>query len=142
MTTSPPPVRPWVDVLFGLLLLAFQGAIALLTAVMMGLRQWGAASGPPRPGPPPMDWVPVLAFGAVAGVASLLAYGMMRGGWRWSAGGQFLAAGLLGIAMVTFGVQEWSRAHPAAPNPEVSPASSSPRCVCTSGGGPCECPGG
>ncbi|WP_405856749.1 DUF6234 family protein [Streptomyces sp. NBC_00090] len=142
MTTSPQPVRPWADFLIGLLLLALQGAIALWTAIVMGLRQWSAGSGPPRSGPPPMDWVPVLAFGTVAGVASLLAYGMMRGGRRWSAGGQFLAAGLLGIATLTFGVQEWSRSHPAPPKPEVSPTSYEARCVCRSGGGPCECPGG
>ncbi|MFD0153213.1 DUF6234 family protein [Streptomyces sp. NPDC055721] len=142
MTTSAPPVRTGGDILFGLLLLVLEGVLVLIAAFTLGMRRWAEAYDPLPSAPPPMDWAPVLTFGAITGVVLLLAWAMLRGGWSWTAGGQFLAAALLGIGTLTFGIQEWSRAHPAHPRPEVSPTSSESRCVCTSGGRPCECPGG
>ncbi|MFE1903613.1 DUF6234 family protein, partial [Streptomyces gardneri] len=113
MTTSPPPVRPAGDALFGILLLVLEGVLVLIAAFTLGMRGWAASYDPRPAGPPPMDWVPVLVFGAITGGALLLAWSMLRGGWPWTAGGQFLAAALLGIGTLVFGIQEWARAHPA-----------------------------
>ncbi|MDV5147809.1 DUF6234 family protein [Streptomyces sp. SBC-4] len=142
MTTSPPPVRTAGDILFGILILTLEGVLVLVAAFTLGMRGWAESYGPHPAGPPPMDWAPVLVFGAMTGVVLLLAWAMLRGGWSWTAAGQFLAAALLGIGTLTFGIQEWARAHPAPPQPAVSPTPGEARCVCRSGGGPCECPGG
>ncbi|MFD8975110.1 DUF6234 family protein [Streptomyces sp. NPDC059593] len=143
MPTSAPPVRPWADFLSGLLILVLEAVLAAIAAFTLGMRRWAEGYDPQPSAPPPMDWVPVLVFGAITAGVLLLAWMSVRSHWPWTAGGQFLAAALLGIATLTFGIQEWARAHPAAhPHSEVSPTSSGSRCVCTSGGGPCECPGG
>ncbi|MEU3691601.1 DUF6234 family protein [Streptomyces narbonensis] len=144
MTTSPPPppVRPAGDALFGVLLVALDGVLVLIAAFTLGMRGWAASYDPRPAGPPPMDWVPVLVFGAITAGVLLLAWAMLRGGRPWTAGGQFLAAALLGIGTLAFGIQEWARAHPAPPGTTAPADPSGTRCVCRSGGGPCECPGG
>ncbi|MCX5392630.1 DUF6234 family protein [Streptomyces sp. NBC_00094] len=142
MPTSPPPVRPWADFLSGLLLLVLETVLAAIAAFTLGMRRWAESYDPQPSAPPPMDWVPVLVFGGITGGVLLLAWVSVRSRWPWTAGGQFLAAALLGIATLTFGTQEWARSHPAPPGPTVSPTPGEARCVCRSGGGPCECPGG
>ncbi|MFB7371783.1 DUF6234 family protein [Streptomyces sp. NPDC056222] len=114
MDTSSPPVRTGADVACGLLLLVLDGVISLCAAVFLALRGW---SGPPDPrssAPPPMDWTPVITFGVITGVVLLIAWAMLRGGWAWTAGGQFLAAGLLCLVTLLIAAEEWTTAHPGA----------------------------
>ncbi|MEU5215596.1 DUF6234 family protein [Streptomyces sp. NPDC020807] len=138
-TTPRPRVRTVHDVLLALALLLLDAGFVLFAAFSLLMRGWGSTLDQPRTGPPPMDWVPVLTFGAIAAGIALLAYALYRGGWSWAPGGQFAAALLLGLATVAGGTEEWTRSHPAPP---PAPAPAEQRCVCTSGGGPCECPGG
>ncbi|MFB7516936.1 DUF6234 family protein [Streptomyces sp. NPDC056144] len=138
-TTPRPRVRTAHDVLFALALLLLDGVLALITLFMLGLRAWTSVHERVDTWPPPMDWIPVLLFVTMTAGLLLLAFALRRGGWPWSAGAQFLAAGLLAVATVAVGTEEWTRSHPAPPS---APAPAEQRCVCTSGGGPCECPGG
>ncbi|MCT4355751.1 DUF6234 family protein [Streptomyces sp. Je 1-79] len=132
MTPSTPPVRTGADIATGLLFLALEVGLALGGAVFLAMRKWGGAAPDPRSAAPPaMDWVPVITFGVITGAVLLLACAMLRGGWVWTAGGQFLAAALLGLVTLLIAAEEWSLAHPApasAPAASGQPAASeSPR---------------
>ncbi|MEU9862635.1 DUF6234 family protein [Streptomyces sp. NPDC047971] len=123
MTASRPPVRTGADIGTGVLFLFLQCALALVAAVLLATRKLGhGRPGAASSGPPPMDWVPVIVFGVITGVTLLLAVAMLRGGWAWTAGGQFLAAGLLGLATLLIAAEEWSYAHPDPAPPASAPA--------------------
>ncbi|MGW2016131.1 DUF6234 family protein [Streptomyces sp. NPDC001927] len=126
MTTSRRPVRTGVDIATGVVFLVLECVLAFAAAVFLAARKLGAGRLDPATPEPPMDWVPVIVFGVVTGAALLLAVAMLRGGWVWTAGGQFLAMGLLGLATLLIAAEEWSYAHPdpePAPNPISAPAS-------------------
>ncbi|MFD3944229.1 DUF6234 family protein [Streptomyces sp. NPDC058579] len=123
MTTSRRQVRTGADIATGVAFLALQCVLALAAAVFLAMRKLGSGRpGPASSGPPPMDWVPVIVFGTVTGAALLLAVAMLRGGWVWTAGGQFLAMGLLGLATLLIAAEEWTYAHPD-PAPASTPVS-------------------
>ncbi|WP_329117071.1 DUF6234 family protein [Streptomyces sp. NBC_01353] len=126
MNTSSPPVRTGADVACGLLLLVLDGAISLCAALFLALRGWSGAPDPQGSAPPPMDWAPVITFGVITGAVLLIAWAMLRGGWVWTAGGQFLAAGLLTLVTLLIAAEEWTTAHPAAADTPASAASPLP----------------
>ncbi len=139
MAITPRPRQRTVhDVLLALGLLLLDAGFVLFAVFTLLFRSWGSRYDPERPGPPPMDWAPVLTFGAITAGILLLAFALWRGGWSWAPGSQFAAALLLAFLTVHGATEEWARSHPAPP--PAAPVEG--RCVCTSGGGPCECPGG
>ncbi|WP_143202887.1 DUF6234 family protein [Streptomyces sp. CB02261] len=140
MAPHRPPVRTGADILTCVVVLFLEGALVLVAAFTLGMRRWAEGYDPRPPGPQPMDWLPVIVFGAITVGVLVLGGLMLRWGWNWSAWGQFFGAGLLLLATLLTAHEEWSRARPAPPAPAVTPSEA--RCVCRSGGGPCECPGG
>ncbi|MEU6013172.1 DUF6234 family protein [Streptomyces sp. NPDC047515] len=147
--SNPPPPRPWatqhpsrtvngcLDVLLGLLLVALEGLICAVAAYSLTVSRLDLG-GREAPGPPPMDWTPVLVFGGIAAVISLFAVVLIRSNWPWAGGIQVLAALLLCLVTVLTGHEDYRRAHPApAPAPSYDPGRSGHQCL--SGGDNHEC---
>ncbi|MGW6564673.1 DUF6234 family protein [Streptomyces sp. NPDC054975] len=132
MTTSRRPVGTGADIATGLLFLLLECVLALAAAVFLAMRSLGGVPEPKggESAPPSMDWVPVIVFGVVTCAALLLAVAMLRGGWTWTAGGQFLAAGLLCVVTLLIAAEEWTYAHPgpasSSEHPGAGPSSEHP----------------
>lgn len=129
----PKPLQPVTDVLIGLVTLALEAAACV--PVMLGLGLQGLAGSPGDGGPPPMDWGPTIAFGVIAALAALGAFGFGAGGMPVSAFLQGAAALVLVFVALGATNTEHHRSHPA-PRPASTWAPYTGP-VCYSGGDNC-----
>ncbi|MFF2410174.1 DUF6234 family protein [Streptomyces sp. NPDC058092] len=144
--STPRPPRPrhgsravngCLDVVLGLLLLLLEGLICAVAAHSLTLSRWDPG-GPETTGPPPMDWTPVLVFGAIAAVVALIAVVLIRENWPWAGAIQIPVVLLLCVATVHVGHEDYRRSHPApASTPSGDPGRSGHQCL--SGGDNHEC---
>ncbi|WP_268253587.1 DUF6234 family protein [Streptomyces finlayi] len=82
------------------------------------------------------EWGAVIGFGVVAAVVALTARAFLRGAFVITGAVQAVVAALIAIGAVALAVESGQ-----APRPASAPAFEQ-TCVCPSGGGACECPGG
>ncbi|SCF56712.1 DUF6234 family protein [Streptomyces sp. Ncost-T10-10d] len=131
------PVNGCLDVLLGLLLVVLEGLICAAAAYYLTFSQWDP-DGQESTEPPPMDWTPVLVFGAIAVVICLFAVVLIRANRPWAGAVQILAALLLCVVTALAGHEDYRRSHPApASTPSYDPGRSGHQCL--SGGDSREC---
>ncbi|MBC9717304.1 hypothetical protein H9Y04_32730 [Streptomyces sp. TRM66268-LWL] len=100
----------------------------------------GTAIPAAAPPVPPMDWTPVVMFGAVCLTLTVLTIVFWRGGLRITAWAQGAFALLAALAVCVSAAGEYDRAHPE-PSAPTSPYIGTYG-QCRSGGDSHECPGG
>ncbi|MEW1579532.1 DUF6234 family protein [Streptomyces microflavus] len=136
-----PDERPGgcADPAAGLLLTVAEAVVLAVLLIWLGLRGLGRSHAPVDSGAPSpsgagaeTDWVPTIAFGALALTVVVLATVLLRDRWYWAGGIQVLVA----VALCTLTLTSVSRADIDAP-PAPAPTWNSP--PCRSGGDSEEC---
>ncbi|MEU9315426.1 DUF6234 family protein [Streptomyces sp. NPDC048295] len=130
-------VNGCLDVVLGLLMVLLEALICAVAALQLALSRT-EPGGTKAAGPPPMDWTPVLVFGAIAAVTCLFGVVLIRSNWPWAGVIQLLAALVLCMVTVQAGHGDYRRSHPApAPAPSDDPGRTGHQCL--SGGDSREC---